>query len=249
MRRGHFLGLSVTLLAGAFAFARLELRAETSHAAPQTAPVIVSAVTTAPTGVSPQGSVPASTRPAGPATAPSQRPVPVTTGPPLPTSYQVLMVRSIFRRDGKGGPTTTPAPPPGPPGMEAKLAFRGSALRDGRFTAFIEEMGGSKIQRVNEGEQLASGRIAAITLDQLTYEAGGKVTQVRVGHTLAGTVVPPTSRPATAPAGPPGAPGGPGGSGGPGRPGGPPGPPGMPGGPGGPPMPPGAPPQMAQPKG
>src|SRR5215218_5565282 len=100
MRRGLFLSVSLTFAAGAFAIAQLEPRAEQRQPGPQIAP--------SPSDVQAQPTHLAT----APATAPATRPGSVTPAPPLPQSYQVLMSRSIFRRDGKPGGQA--GPPAGP---------------------------------------------------------------------------------------------------------------------------------------
>lgn len=176
-----------------------------------------------------QPATPAS-QPAGPATAPGATLAaagsPLATGPvepwqisrPFPPAYDILLTRNVFslRRVVKTD---------GPPRPEAGLAFRGAGLLDDQYTALVEDLGSKAVRRLKAGEPVAAGKVKAITLSYLEYEAGGKVARIAVGQNLAGATVPP---PTTAPSAPP--------------PGGPPGGPGNPNGPGGPngPVPPNA---------
>lgn len=145
--------------------------------------------------------------------------------PPIPDEYSVLFGRSMFlRAKGKPGAAAKGAEPGGPGGAatqggpESTLALRGSALQDGEYIAFVEDMGDHAIRRVKAGDPIATGRLTGVTLDAVDYEAKGKVTHVAIGENLAGVPLPaPAPAPTTAP-------GGAGGGGG-GPPGGPPGPP------------------------
>jgi hypothetical protein len=87
----------------------------------------------------------------------------------------------------------------------------------------VEDLSAKKVLQVAAGQPLARGRVKAITLDAIEYEAaGGPAKRIEVGQNLMGQVVPPT--PASKPAaGPPGQPGAPGQPGGPPQPGAPPG--------------------------
>jgi hypothetical protein len=82
--------------------------------------------------------------------------------------------------------------------------FSGSILVDDKFTAFLEDSNSKKTTKMNVGDSVARGRISAIDLDSLTYEADGNSLRVTVGQNLLGQSPPP---PATQPANaqPPGA--------------------------------------------
>ena len=78
---------------------------------------------------------------------------------------------------------------------EASLALRGSAVQDGQFVAFIEDMNLHAIQRLKSGDAVAAGRLARITLDAVEYETKGNIIRVAIGQSLAGVLFPAT-RPA-----------------------------------------------------
>lgn len=170
-----------------------------------------------------------------PASDPAAATQSVTSVPPFPPEFAILLTRSMFTRG--------PAKPigPGQPGggPEANLGLRGVLVQDGQFTALIEDLASKSAQRLKAGDPLGPGRIATITLDGIGYESGGRTTQVAIGQNLLGAALPPPPSPpppAPPPGGQPGQPGQPGGPQ-PGQPGGP--QPGQPGGPGGQPLPPG----------
>src|SRR5437763_11783057 len=53
--------------------------------------------------------------------------------PRLPETYLLLTTRSIFSRDGRVGTFGAPA------GPQMQWAFRGAALQDGKYIAFLED--------------------------------------------------------------------------------------------------------------
>lgn len=129
-----------------------------------------------------------------------------TFEPKLTSKYAILETRSIFARDrrvaesalaGRGNSS------------EASLAFRGAAVEDGKFVAFIEDTDRQATQTIHVNDRVGQGRCTAITLDSITYEVNGEPHDIELGYSLAGT-------PAVAPApaiGEPGNPaGGPGGN-------------------------------------
>lgn len=167
---------------------------------------------------------PSTTQPAPPA-ASQPATAPIGNDRPYGSDYQIVVNRSIFARGGTPAAARAKGPMNAAPGPEAGLGLKGIFEGDGRFTAFIEDLASHQTKRLNVGDAIAAGRIKAMTLAALEYEAGGKSTMVQVGQNLLGAALPPPQPPATQPAAPPGGP--------PGQP-----QPGMPGGPGGP-MPPG----------
>ena len=140
-------------------------------------------------------------------------------GPPLPERFKLLMIRSIFARGGMAAPPESLGPGGAEiGGPEGGLALRGVATDDTQFIAFVEDTAARHTIQVKAGDHIGLGKVAAITLDGMKYEAGGRTTQVRVGQNLLGMDVPPASQPAPPGAQPPA-----------GAPGPPPGPPGAPG--------------------
>jgi hypothetical protein len=81
----------------------------------------------------------------------------------------------------------------------------------------MENIQTGQITIVKAGDEIGRGRVAAITLDTLTYDAGGKVHAIRLGQDLTGEVASSsggagatsTTAPAGGAAGTPGAPGAP----------------------------------------
>lgn len=139
---------------------------------------------------------------------PTTRPL----GPPLPDRFKLLMIRSIFARGGMAAPPESiagGAPQIG--GPEGGLALRGVATDESQFIAFVEDTAAHHTLQVKTGDHIGLGRVSAITLDGLKYEAGGRTTQVRVGQNLLGMDVPAAqpAPPAQPPLGAPGPPPGP----------------------------------------
>lgn len=142
----------------------------------------------------------------------------VTTAPaqahprPMSGEFAVLLSRSIFVKgrqtvagygSSRGGSesvfvvTTQQASSP-----EKNLVFNGVTLAGGRADALVEDMAAGKVSTVKVGDAIARGWVAAITLDSLDYESGGKMTHVLIGQDLEGMAgPPPSSQPTTAPSG------------------------------------------------
>jgi hypothetical protein len=59
---------------------------------------------------------------------------------------------------------------------------------DEEYVAFMENVQTGQISIVKAGDEIARGRVAAITLDGLAYDAGGKVHQIRLGQDLTGEI-------------------------------------------------------------
>jgi hypothetical protein len=135
--------------------------------------------------------------------------------------YAILRGRSIFVKGnqtlandsapsqaGSGRPRPTITSP------ESALVFNGVIMVGDQPKALIQDTGSGNVNLVSSGDLISGGKISAITFDNLTYEAKGKVNQVELGQNLNGltpsvappVVAVPTSQPsgATPPAGPPG---------------------------------------------
>lgn len=124
--------------------------------------------------------------------------------PKLETKYAILETRSIFSRDRRVANTAFA----GRGSSEASLAFRGAAVEDGKFVAFIEDTNRQITQTVRINDSVGQGKCTAITLDSITYEVNGEPRDIELGYSLAGT---PAEAPAPAigePGNPAGGPGG-----------------------------------------
>jgi hypothetical protein len=93
---------------------------------------------------------------------------------------------------------------------ENMLVFNGATDVNGQLLAFIENTGLNTIGKFHKGDAVASGKIGNITLDQLDYVVGDKVTHVLIGQNLSGvdTQVLTTQPVASATTGPAGSSGG-----------------------------------------
>lgn len=131
---------------------------------------------------------------AGALAAQDAPPSPAADAGGLPRQYQVLLSRSIFAAGGK--PETSAAEPPAA-SPESCLSLKGVVQDDQRFTAFVEDVPHKQVLELKVGDTVARGHIVAITLHELEYEAGGKLTRVAIGQPLSGDVAP-TTQPADA---------------------------------------------------
>jgi len=108
----------------------------------------------------------------------------------LPSEYAFLQTQSPF-----GSAAGSVGASQG--GPEATFIFRGAVQTGSRITAFIEDSNAKKVAQMAVGDSLARGRIKAIDLDAIEYEALGDSKRIEVGHNLRGDIVQPPA--ATAP--------------------------------------------------
>jgi hypothetical protein len=129
-------------------------------------------------------------------TSPAQEPP-----APMDKAFTVLLERSIFSRDGRSrsarplttAPTSAPYVRPLTP--EQANVFRGVLCPDQEYVAFIENIQNGQINVLKAGDEIAGGRIAAITLDTMNFATGGRVHEIRLGQNLAGETVGATTQP------------------------------------------------------
>jgi hypothetical protein len=109
---------------------------------------------------------------------------------PMDPAFDVLLKKSIFSRDrsrGSGIPSTAPATGSARVlSPEQSVAFRGVLCPDEEYVAFMENIQTGQITIVKAGDEIGKGRVAAITLDTLSYDADGKVHPIRLGQDLTG---------------------------------------------------------------
>jgi hypothetical protein len=120
---------------------------------------------------------------------------------PMDRSFTVLLERSIFSKVGRSraarplttAPTSAPYVRPLTP--EQANVFRGVLCPDQEYVAFIENIQTGQINVLKGGDEIAGGRIAAITLDTLNFATAGKVHEIRLGQNLAGEAASATTMP------------------------------------------------------
>jgi hypothetical protein len=173
----------------------------TATSLPTTAP------TTTPTTAASTGPTTSAT---GPATSTARRftrpePAPrvVSAAKPLPRDFNLLITRSVFVHgrkmtyDAPENVTSQPvAPTFTPTRPEKALLFNGSTRTEGEWVAFIEDTAATRVLKVKVGDPIARGKVAAITLTTLNYDAAGKTTLVMIGQNLDGES---TGAPTTSP--------------------------------------------------
>jgi hypothetical protein len=109
--------------------------------------------------------------------------------------YGVLLRRSIFARSGIAQridrpPATTSTAPSAPPlSPEQSVLFVGVIAQDEEYVAFAENQVTHQLMVLRTGDDVARGKVVAITLDTLAYGSGGAIKQVPIGHNLAGELV------------------------------------------------------------
>ena len=88
--------------------------------------------------------------------------------------YSILEDRNIFLRDRSRRPgerdrsTTQPSKRP----LEESLVLRGIVLEDEGYRAYVEDTSREETHRLAPGDSLAHGRVGAITIDAIAYDAG-----------------------------------------------------------------------------
>jgi len=118
-----------------------------------------------------------------------------TAKPTYRERYGVLAERNIFLKDrSKPAPTTrgsdSTATTRETPRVIPELAFilTGIVKEEGVYRAYIEDVPNSKVLRLNVGDAVAAGKIAAIEIDAISYESAGQQVWVDVGRDLTGGI-------------------------------------------------------------
>ena len=164
------------------------LRYTQKGAAPPTASAATAARPAASPGRHPAAAEAKPRRDLAPAHAPS---VPKR----LPDEYQIVERRSIF---GAGGPAAAPAGQTARAPADGAFTLKGIAQRGREFVAFIERPGANSVSELHVQNPLGRGRVVAITLQSLDFEADGRVTRVEVGQTIGAAAPPPAAAPIAA---------------------------------------------------
>jgi hypothetical protein len=115
-------------------------------------------------------------------------------GGPMDDQYAVLLNRSIFARSGRSADvrapdtaatrTTQPVLSP-----EQAVVFVGVIAADDEFVAYAENQVSHQLMVLRAGDDVAHGKVVAITLDTLAYGTGGAIKEVHLGQNLAGELV------------------------------------------------------------
>lgn len=109
--------------------------------------------------------------------------------------FNVLLQRSIFARTGAAAPTgrpaattsTAPAAPVLSP--EQSVLFVGVLAQDEEYVAFAENRTTNQLMILRAGDNVAGGKVVAITLDTIAYGTVGSIKEIHLGQNLAGEVV------------------------------------------------------------
>ena len=109
-------------------------------------------------------------------------------------AYGLLLQRSIFARSGTAAavrpPATTTTAPTAPQlSPEQAVVFVGVLAQDGEYVAFAENQTTRQLMILRTGDDVARGKIVAITLDTMAYGTGGSIKVVHLGQNLAGELV------------------------------------------------------------
>lgn len=142
----------------------------------------------------------------GAETRPTNEPAAQPSAPPSGTAapgrpgriedgYNVLLQRSIFARTGAAAPTgrpaTTASTAPTAPVLspEQTVLFVGVLAQDEEYVAFAENQTTRQLMTLRAGDDVARGKVVAITLDTIAYGAAGSIKEIQLGQNLAGEVV------------------------------------------------------------
>jgi hypothetical protein len=102
-------------------------------------------------------------------------------------AFEIVMNRSIFKKgsqsttDGGGIARSVNMPTV----SERTLVFNGVTKGDNAI-AMVENTDTHEVLKLRVGDEIARGKVVAISLDSLDYEVGGNVTHVAFGQTLSG---------------------------------------------------------------
>lgn len=105
--------------------------------------------------------------------------------------FKVLLERSIFAKSGSaarvGGPPATATAPAAPPlSPEQIVVFVGVLAQDDEYVAFAENQQTRQLMILRTGDDVARGKVVAITLDTIAYGVGGTIKDIHLGQNLAG---------------------------------------------------------------
>jgi hypothetical protein len=108
--------------------------------------------------------------------------------------YAVLLQRRIFARSGLAAavsrpPDTTSRPSQPQLSPEQAVVFVGVIAQDDEFIAFAENQTTHQLMVLRSGDDVAHGKVVAITLDTLAYGTSGAIKYVHLGQNLAGEMV------------------------------------------------------------
>jgi hypothetical protein len=106
--------------------------------------------------------------------------------PAFSERYGVLSERNIFVRD-RSHPSTRPSPTTqsSPRDPERSVWLAGVALEAEGFRAYVENQNVGTVTRLAIGDSLARGKITAIEIDAVAYEANGQTTWIEIGNDFA----------------------------------------------------------------
>jgi hypothetical protein len=155
-----------------------------------TALILTTLLAAASFGATASTTLPTTTQ-ASAAPAPTTNPYLALRG--MSADYIVLTNRSIFKKGSQMTDPfapTTPLPPPRPQPYtpaESSLEFNGAMHADASWTAFFENTSNHDVFVKHEGDNIARGKITAITLDSIDYETNGRQNTIALGHTLDGS--------------------------------------------------------------
>lgn len=144
--------------------------------------------------------------PTRPAASPTTVTTPAVTTPaattPMPPDFSPLLERSIFEKGRSAPHNPSSATQPSVSTPESVRVLNGVTKVNGKLMAFVEDRTTRTISSFQVNDPIARGKVTAITLDALTYEADGKSTRVAVGDNLTGQrAAPAATNPSSAPAG------------------------------------------------
>ncbi|MDQ3441769.1 MAG: hypothetical protein M3478_15615, partial [Planctomycetota bacterium] len=104
--------------------------------------------------------------------------------------YAILEQRNVFVRD-RSRPTSRPvsssaSTQPTRRSAEESLVVRGIAMEELGYRAYVEDLNTGITLRLSPGDVLGRGHVAAVALDAISYEHGGKKTWIDIGSDLTG---------------------------------------------------------------
>src|SRR5688572_10824945 len=100
--------------------------------------------------------------------------------------YGVLSEKNIFLKD-RSQPSTRPAPTTqsSPRDPERSVWLAGVVLEEEGYRAYVENQNIGTVMRLAVGDAIARGKITAIEIDAVAYEANGHTTWIEMGRGFA----------------------------------------------------------------
>lgn len=103
--------------------------------------------------------------------------------------YKIVSERNIFNRYRTGAVTTSRQQQVQVASEQSYYTLRGITRQSDGYISFIEDSRTASVSRFKKGDDVAEGKISAITMDDIAFEHGEKTLEIEIGMNLEGNVL------------------------------------------------------------